>query len=96
MNNEYPIHVVCKWLDNTPKVAQKHYLQVTDQHCSSATESKVAQSEKKVAQKVAQQIDELGCQSMSPQFGSAENVGIYGTEENKEYPVQDSNLEPSD
>ena len=83
---------MCKWLDNTLKVAQKHYLQVTDQHCSSATESKVAQSEKKVAQ----QIDELGCQSMSPQFGSAENVGIYGTEENKEYPVQDSNLEPSD
>ena len=26
----HPIHVVCSWLGNTPKVADKHYLQVTD------------------------------------------------------------------
>jgi integrase len=26
----YPAHVVCAWLGNTPKVAMKHYLQVTD------------------------------------------------------------------
>jgi hypothetical protein len=26
----HPIHVVCAWLGNTPKVADKHYLQVTD------------------------------------------------------------------
>jgi hypothetical protein len=27
----HPIHVVCAWLGNTPKVASKHYLQVTDE-----------------------------------------------------------------
>lgn len=26
----HPVHVVCSWLGNTPKVASKHYLQVTD------------------------------------------------------------------
>ncbi len=28
---EFPIHVVCGWLGNTPKVAIKHYTQVTDE-----------------------------------------------------------------
>ena len=27
---EYPIHVVTAWLGNTPRIAMKHYLQVTD------------------------------------------------------------------
>ena len=27
---EYPIHVVTSWLGNTPRIAMKHYLQVTD------------------------------------------------------------------
>lgn len=29
--NEFPLHVVCAWLGNTPKVAIKHYTQVTDE-----------------------------------------------------------------
>ena len=36
LNNEYPQHVVCKWLDNSPAVAMKHYLQITDEHFGSA------------------------------------------------------------
>ena len=67
------------------KFARKHYLQVTDQHFASATESKVAQ-----------QIGELGRQSVPTKFGNTENVGIDGAHEDKQYPVQDSNLEPSD
>jgi integrase len=27
---EHPIHVVCEWIGNTPKVAAEHYLRVTD------------------------------------------------------------------
>ena len=27
---DYPIHVVTAWLGNTPRIALKHYLQVTD------------------------------------------------------------------
>ena len=30
--NQFPLHVVTEWLGNTPSVATKHYLQVTDAH----------------------------------------------------------------
>jgi len=35
----YPAHVVCAWLGNTPKVAMKHYLQVTEEDFRKASES---------------------------------------------------------
>lgn len=35
----YPAHVVCAWLGNTPKVAMKHYLQVTEEDYRKASES---------------------------------------------------------
>ncbi len=34
---EHPIHVVCSWIGNSPVVAAKHYLQVTDDDFSRAT-----------------------------------------------------------
>jgi len=34
---EFPIHVVCKWIGNSMKVAQKHYLQITDADYEKAT-----------------------------------------------------------
>jgi integrase len=33
---DFPAHVVCAWMGNTPKVAAKHYLQVTDEHFTKA------------------------------------------------------------
>lgn len=30
LTQEHPLHVVCSWLGNSPTVAAKHYLQVTD------------------------------------------------------------------
>jgi integrase len=33
---DYPIQVVCAWMGNTPKVATKHYLQVTGEHFDKA------------------------------------------------------------
>lgn len=33
---EFPLHVVCRWLGNSPGVARKHYLQVTDEHFAKA------------------------------------------------------------
>ena len=50
---DHPIHVVCAWLGNSPVVAAKHYLQVTDadyEQGSSGTESGT-----QAAQNVAQQ-----------------------------------------
>jgi hypothetical protein len=32
----YPLHVVCAWLGNNALIAQKHYLQVTDDYFDSA------------------------------------------------------------
>jgi hypothetical protein len=32
----FPQHVVCAWLGNSPKVAHKHYLQVTPAHFAAA------------------------------------------------------------
>ena len=34
---KFPVHVVCKWIGNTPRIAQQHYLQVTDEHFERAT-----------------------------------------------------------
>jgi len=42
----YPVQVVCQWIGNSPAVAAKHYLQVTEDHYRSA------------AQKATQQVRE--------------------------------------
>ena len=34
----FPIQVVTAWMGNTPTIALKHYLQVTDQHFQAASE----------------------------------------------------------
>lgn len=35
--DSYPLHVVCAWIGNTERVANSHYLQVTDDHFNKAT-----------------------------------------------------------
>ncbi|MEO1994523.1 MAG: phage integrase SAM-like domain-containing protein [Planctomycetaceae bacterium] len=40
----FPTHVVCKWMGNSPKVAQKHYLQTTEEHFAKAVHNPVQQS----------------------------------------------------
>ena len=49
----FPSHVVCAWIGNSKAVAQKHYLQVTEDHFHKAT------------QNPTQTVHETGCQSMS-------------------------------
>ena len=44
LENEFPTHVVCKWMGNSPKVAQKHYLQVLDEHFEKAVQNPVQQA----------------------------------------------------
>ncbi len=36
---KFPIHVVCAWIGNTPKVAKDSYLQVTDDHFAKAAQN---------------------------------------------------------
>ena len=39
LEQDYPTYVVCKWLGNTPTVAHKHYLTVTEEHFQDAAEN---------------------------------------------------------
>ncbi len=53
----FPMHVVCQWIGNTQAIAAKHYLQVTDDHYSQATEqllNEMLRQPRKAAQKAAQ------------------------------------------
>ena len=36
LEQQHPTYVVCKWLGNTPNIARRHYLQVTDDHYDAA------------------------------------------------------------
>ena len=36
LEQRYPTYVVCRWMGNTPKIADKHYLQVTESHFEAA------------------------------------------------------------
>ncbi len=38
---KFPIQVVCKWIGNSPQVASKHYLQVTEEHFQKAVQNPV-------------------------------------------------------
>jgi len=37
----YPVHVVCAWIGNSPQVAARHYLQVTEEHFTKAVQNPV-------------------------------------------------------
>ena len=39
----FPTHVVCSWLGNSPRVAHGHYLQVTEEHFTKATQKATQQ-----------------------------------------------------
>jgi len=41
---QFPLHVVCKWIGNSTTIADKHYLQVTDDHYRQAAEISAHQS----------------------------------------------------
>jgi hypothetical protein len=37
LQREFPLHVVCTWLGNSPRIAQQSYLLVTDDSFARAT-----------------------------------------------------------
>ena len=58
----WPMHVVCAWIGNSQAVAQKHYLQVTEEHFEQAamtSATDVAGSPNQAAQNAAQSADVL-------------------------------------
>ncbi len=42
LEDEFPSHVVCKWLGNSEKVAREHYLHTTDNHFAKAVQQPAA------------------------------------------------------
>lgn len=44
LTEQFPIHVVCSWIGNSPKVAIEHYNQITAEHWASALNLKTAAS----------------------------------------------------
>lgn len=55
LEDNFPSHVVCKWLGNSKAVATKHYLKLTEEHFQ------------KAAQKAAQHTPELAGTTRKPQ-----------------------------
>jgi len=43
LTDDFPMHVVCQWIDNSQPIAAKHYLRVTDDHFSRAVRLRVQQ-----------------------------------------------------
>ncbi len=50
----HPIHVVCSWIGHAAAIAQKHYLQVTDQDFDRAAKTNSAKYSARTAQNTAQ------------------------------------------
>jgi integrase len=69
--NEYPAHVVCKWLGNSELIAAKHYLQVQDEHFDVATNATVD-----AHQKAHQQVSAPGRDELKPLKKTPENAGV--------------------
>jgi len=44
LEEQFPSHVVCTWIGNSPGVAKKHYLQVTEEHLRKAADVEATQN----------------------------------------------------
>ncbi len=50
LEEQFPSHVVCRWLGNSERIAREHYLQVTDAHFEKAVKSYVHNTEQQGAE----------------------------------------------
>ncbi len=75
----FPIHVVTKWLGNSPKIAIKHYLQVTEDHFAKALEAaqNPAQLGAKTVQKAAQQGAASSTQGLATDPGKTDKNTVF-------------------
>ncbi len=67
----FPIHVVCKWVGHAARIAQKHYLQVTDDHFERAAKSGAVAVQNAVQQPAARSRTEA---AESTQLGGDSDV----------------------
>lgn len=62
----FPIHVVCDWIGNSARVAQAHYLQVTDAHFARAIGEAAQKAAHQVHAKTRNQSHDVGVQADLP------------------------------
>ncbi len=97
LENQFPTHVVCKWLGNSPQVAHRHYLKVTTDHFEQALNS-VPLSNR--AANALQNRGEPGCMGMHGGFVTVSASPVHATgcndlppyAERHQWSQQDSNL----
>ncbi len=97
---QFPLHVVCQWIGNSQPVAQKHYLQVTNEHFERASSSGVTTQPATdiAARNPARYTSELrvmdGSQKKEPVGIPMDSDGFQSVL-SSELPDMDSNHEPS-
>ena len=92
LTNEFPLHVVTAWIGNSQLVAAKHYLQVTDDHFSTATRSQVGHQ---VGQKASEMTRTEGPPTQKARRKSSDFRGPAGEfAELQSARVGDEGLEP--
>jgi len=77
---EYPVQVVCEWIGNSPQVAARHYLQVTDEHYE------------KAAQNPAQYRAGLDGKAQQSQGAEDEEAHVCGSVQNNATPCMSKGL----
>ena len=73
---QYPVQVICAWIGNSPQVAARHYLQVTDDHYEKAVQNPVQYG---AAQR---------CTETQPDGVEAEKQGTCGSVRNETAPCE--------
>jgi hypothetical protein len=88
LEEDYPSHVVCYWIGNSEKVANKHYLQVTSDHFARALRKAV---QNPVQHSAATSENALQPESENPEIPGTCNVLHARTFD----PVAGAGLEPA-
>ncbi len=57
---EFPEHVVCSWIGNSPSVVREHYLRTTEEHFQQAVNPEQEEATGSAAQNAAQYDAEWG------------------------------------
>ena len=89
----FPVHVVTAWLGNSPDVARKHYLQLTDAHFEKAIgggEKSVAETVAETERKPKQRAATQKCEDLRERPDSERNPDRDGTYRNSPEPVASS------
>jgi hypothetical protein len=76
---DFPAHVICSWIGNTERVAQNHYLQVTDLHFQKAAQYPAESTGKDEKAESGKRDNKQDLQGVTDQYGSAPAKTIAAT-----------------